>query len=228
MSDVQTSYDLQCRLPEVRDQGPRPTCLAFAVSDAHSAHRSTAEPFSVEYLFYHSVQLSHKDPRLGATVAHTRATLQARGQPVESDWPYAMVAPESLLGAWNDPTTTQSCYKRLSSETSADWGQIVGSLKDGKPVVAIVDLSPSFYFPVEGIIDIAANERATGIGRHAVLIVGAGKVDGQDALLIRNSWGPGWGIEGYAWMTWADASSFLLSMVLLGDDPDVLANTAAA
>ena len=37
MSDITVSVDLRALFGPARDQGPRPTCLAFAASDAHAA-----------------------------------------------------------------------------------------------------------------------------------------------------------------------------------------------
>ena len=46
------SVDLRSLFGPVGDQGPRPTCLAFAASDAHAALRSGWVPLSREYAFY--------------------------------------------------------------------------------------------------------------------------------------------------------------------------------
>lgn len=227
MSEIQTVYDLRASLPPVRDQGPRPTCLAFAVSDAHALRRRSLEPLSVEYLFYHAVQRSHKDPRHGASVRDTRAVLERNGQPREEDWPYKPIDPSLLVSNWTDPITKENCFRRMSSEPVWDWAEIHNSLKDGEPVVGIIELPIAFYRPASAVINVANGEKSTG-ARHAVVFVGSGKVFGEDALLIRNSWGSGWGDNGHAWMKWSDLTKFLLSVVLLGDEPDVLTNTAAA
>ncbi|MBS1563764.1 MAG: peptidase, partial [Bacteroidetes bacterium] len=45
----------------------------------------------------------------------------------------------------------------------------------------------------------AASEKV--LGGHAVMAVGYS--DAKQAVLVRNSWGTGWGIKGYFWMPYA-------------------------
>ncbi|BCH34814.1 hypothetical protein MesoLjLc_67440 [Mesorhizobium sp. L-8-10] len=47
----------------------------------------------------------------------------------------------------------------------------------------------------------ASGEQPERDRRHAVIAVGHGTIDNHRSILIRNSWGPRWGLDGYAWLT---------------------------
>jgi C1A family cysteine protease len=49
-----------------------------------------------------------------------------------------------------------------------------------------------------GIMPIPDRKHEELLGGHAVMAVGYD--DLRKAVLVRNSWGPGWGIRGYFWM----------------------------
>jgi hypothetical protein len=53
-------------------------------------------------------------------------------------------------------------------------------------------------------------------------------VDGTPAILIRNSWGPGWGLEGHAWLTERFLAPRLFATANLTEEVDVSSHTAAA
>ncbi|MGH7206324.1 MAG: C1 family peptidase, partial [Nitrospiraceae bacterium] len=61
--------DLRNRFGSVRDQGSRPTCLAFATSDTHAALRPAWTLLSCEYLFNRSIKRMSGDPGQGTTFA---------------------------------------------------------------------------------------------------------------------------------------------------------------
>ena len=52
---VTVDCDLRRLFGPARDQNARPTCLAFAASDAHAAVRSGWQPLSCEYAYYHAL-----------------------------------------------------------------------------------------------------------------------------------------------------------------------------
>jgi hypothetical protein len=52
MSVITAAVDLRSLFGTARNQGSRPTCLAFAASDTHAALRSGWVPLSCEYAFY--------------------------------------------------------------------------------------------------------------------------------------------------------------------------------
>ena len=39
------------------------------------------------------------------------------------------------------------------------------------------------------------------VSGHAVLGVGTGVIDTTRVMLVRNSWGPDWGLQGHAWVS---------------------------
>ena len=48
---VEVDVDLRGEFGPVRDQGSRPTCLAFAASDSHAGVRAGWRPLSCEFAF---------------------------------------------------------------------------------------------------------------------------------------------------------------------------------
>ena len=62
---VTAMVDLRAQFGAVRDQGDRPTCLAFAASDAHAACRPHWEPLSSEYAFFHAQKRAGLPPDRG-------------------------------------------------------------------------------------------------------------------------------------------------------------------
>ena len=76
MSSITVRKDLRGRFGPVRDQGVRPTCLAFAASDAHAATREPWAELCCEYLFEtvaHLRQLGIRDRHLEVLESHVRA-----------------------------------------------------------------------------------------------------------------------------------------------------------
>jgi aminopeptidase C len=58
--------------------------------------------------------------------------------------------------------------------------------------------SEAFYVPKAGIVDAA--EPVDPVRRHAVVAVAAGRSKSDRFLMVRNSWGQDWGVEGHAWL----------------------------
>ena len=80
----------------------------------------------------------------------------------------------------------------------------------------------------EGIIQPSAGEVPEPARRHAVVAVGHGTIQGERTILVRNSWGPGWGVAGHGWLTEGFIAPRLFATALLTEDVDVSGHSIAA
>lgn len=196
---VTVTKDLRSRFGPARDQGARPTCLSFATSDLHAAIRMTPfVPLSVEYLYYKAVQRTPvRSSKKGVSVKTIGATLELDGQPVEIDWLYLPATPKNV-SAWKPPGGL-SVFKRKMGTGKPAVPNIISMLDQDRSSVLVVTLSEAFYQPDEnGVIDPPKYDPDTGV--HAVVAVGHGLRGNAPVILVRNSWGNDWGIDGYGWL----------------------------
>lgn len=191
--------DLRNKFIGVRDQGSRPTCIAFAVSDTHAALRCEKDALSCEYIYYHAVNSSHGDPDRGVDFPSILEGLRTKGQPTESHWPYLLKVP-SDLSTWKPPIGVTVLYRRDSIGHRKGLDNIFDRIDQDNPVIIGLTISNAFYKPgKDGVI--SAKELPNPSLRHAVVGLGYGTLGQERLLLVRNSWGNSWGVNGHAWLT---------------------------
>jgi C1A family cysteine protease len=193
----------------VRQQGPRPLCVPFSIAAAHEATRARmvaqgAEVLAVEPLWQHCLYNGHAGHG-GTTLAAGGAAVHAKGQTAESCWPY-----NDTLGAGTEPeppaATRAAWYLAATIDVPLAHDGIESLIEDalaaGLPLVLVIELTRQFEQPAP-TAEIAVPPLTAPVGDyHAVLAVGAAaNSDGTSRrLLIRNTWGPGWGAGGYGWL----------------------------
>lgn len=225
---IATKSDLRSMFGPARDQGRRPTCLAFATSDAHAAVRGPWVPLSCEYIFHCAQRRGRRNPDQGATLPAMMEALKEDGQPLETGWPYLAATPADV-SQWVPPSTAAPVFQRASEFQAGTIDAIVAELGKGRPVVTLMRLSRSFFrVPPDGVVDEEPGERPDLNMRHAVVAVGHGEARGQQVILVRNSWGGRWGINGYGWITAKFLRPRVLRLLTMMEDLSVSPSPVAA
>ena len=218
MTELSVACDLRTLFGEARDQGERPTCLAFAASDTHAALRAGWKPLSCEYAFYHAQRRGGRGPTIGARLPDVLDALRDDGQPREENWPYLNVPPADPQ-KWRPPAEVGDVYRRLGAARPHSFDEIIRSLAGGAPILVLMYLSMSFYIGgVDGVIVPAGGEDPDYALRHAVIAVGHGEIGGERAILVRNSWGTAWGDQGYAWLRESYLAPLLMRLASLAEE----------
>ena len=213
MSSITVRTDLRGRFGPARDQGARPTCLAFAASDAHAATREPWTELCCEHLFYSAKKHDGSSPDEAARLPSVCHVLEHVGQPVESAWEYLAKLPADRK-RWKPPARLGRLYTRASKDAGTGFAEAWAAVAAGHPALIGLTISPGFFrWDAAGVID--ADEPVVPPQRHAVIGVAAGERQGRKLLMVRNSWGKTWGLSGYAWLTERYATPRVLVVVTL-------------
>jgi hypothetical protein len=188
----------------VKDQGDRPTCVAFAVGALHEYWRELVVDqlgeirldLSPEFLYYGCKQRDKLAAAAGTTVDAASEWLKAKGQCLERLHPY-----QTANGPLQKPNA--SAFSDGLSRTvdtlvrrQMNWQTLERDLGKQLPVVGVINLFKSSYRVNERGELTLPTPSDVRLGLHAVLFV---EIEGKKAdrtVLFLNSWGKKWGDEG--------------------------------
>ncbi len=228
MTEVDEQQNLSHLFGAVRDQGGRPTCLAFAGSDIHAGLRESWVPLSCEFAFYHAQLRAQRPPTVGATLPAMLEALRYDGQPGEEGWPYLTVLPLDRSSG-QPPQDVGDVYRRAGEPGRSAVEEIITELERSRPVLVLMYLSMSFFLAgPDGLVDPPAEEQPDVTRRHSVVAIGHGTHRGRRVILIRNSWGETWGRGGHAWLTEEFLQARVVRLAILTENIDVAPRVAAA
>ena len=201
------SVDLRPECPPVYDQGQLGSCTgngwAGAVEFLQMKQGLTA--FTPSRLFiYYNERVADNDVNTdaGAAISDGAHVVSTQGAPPETDWPYdiAAFAEKPPQRAFDDG------LKHLTvqvQQVQQDLTSMKEVLADGLPIVIGFVVYQSFESDAvtnTGVVPMPGHHEKK-LGGHCVVVVGYD--DSQSRFILRNSWGTGWGMQGYFTMPYA-------------------------
>jgi len=200
--------------PPVRDQGSCGSCWAFATAGPLEAwiragNGLTGIDLSEQYLLSCNV---HGWNCGGGWFAHDYHWDYAppgeveAGAVLESSFGYAAddTLPCASPYAHSYQITSWSYLADRWSVPSAE--TIQQAILDHGPVAAAVCVGPVFRSYSGGLFATDESAACSGGINHAITLVGWGEQNGQRYWILRNSWGPGWGEDGYMNIRWGTSN----------------------
>ena len=198
------NVDLRSQFPGVYDQGQLGSCTANAIAGAFQfdQRKLNLKEFvpSRLFIYYNERKIEGTaDQDSGARIRDGIKTTVKTGVCPESDWPYIIQQfvgpppPQTLVDA---PKNRAISYHRVTQSLN----QMKGCLAEGYPFVfgfAVYDSFESQDVARTGIVPMPGPNEGQA-GGHAVAAVGYDYA--QQRFIVRNSWGPGWGMAGYCTM----------------------------
>ena len=217
VSDLPPSCDLRPQCPPIYDQGTLGSCTANALAAAieFDLLKDRKRAFTPSRLFIYFLERAIADTVAQDAGAQLRDGIKAVtkiGAPPESDWPYeiakfAETPPEPAFFA-----AAQGLVKSYFRVPQDIW-QMRSCLADGYPFAFGFTAYKSFESPAvarTGKVPMPKSDERL-LGGHAVVAVGYR--DDDRTFIVRNSWGPLWGREGYFLMPY----EYLITPHLAGD-----------
>lgn len=195
--DLPASVDLSPKCPPVYDQGQLGSCTANAIAAAIEFDQKKPFVPSRLFIYYNERVIEHTVASdSGAQIRDGIKSVATEGAPPETMWPYDIdkfsTKPSASVytAAKKDVVTL---YQRLIQNLNT----MKGCLASGFPFVFGFTVYSSFEGPAVAKTGIVTMPHASekSVGGHAVMAVGYD--DASRHFLVRNSWGPKWGLKGY-------------------------------
>lgn len=201
LTDAPTKVDLREHCSVVENQYQVGSCTANSVVGAlefldKKEGSDNVEDLSRLFVYYNTRVIENTvELDNGATLRNTIKSLSESGSCREDMWPYV----SEKFATKPD----QSCYDYARIHTIAEYSRIVTfqdmirCLASGYPFVFGFQVYSEFEGPLvakTGVLNLPSPTEYCA-GGHAVMAVGYDMDKGT--VLVRNSWGPNWGQDGY-------------------------------
>lgn len=197
--------DLSPYMPPPGQQGSQGSCVGWATAYAVKSYQEIKErhwvpgrpqtTFSPAFIYN---QIHFSGCGNGSSIYDAMNLMADQGVATWEDFPYS---PQDCRAKPSTKARKSAQAYKIASFAKIDWTNLVedskAHLRAGIPVVIGMLLTSNFYFYEGGVFDVALGRYEGG---HAMAVVGYD--DQLQAFKVINSWGRGWGMEGYAWISY--------------------------
>ena len=201
LKKLPAKVDLTKSCPPVYDQGQLGSCTANAIGAAFQFEliKQKTKVFmpSRLFIYYNERVIEHTvNNDNGAMIRDGIKSVNKQGVCSEDLWPYNInkFTSKPSASCYSDALNHQVLsYQRVIRSLN----QMKGCLAAGYPFVFGFTVYESFegdQVAKTGILNMPVKKEKT-VGGHAVMA--AGYDDSKKRFIVRNSWGPGWGLKGY-------------------------------
>jgi len=198
------SVDLRPHCPAVYDQGQLGSCTgngwAGAVEFLRLKQGLTDYAPSRLFIYYNERVMDNDVPTdAGASISDGAHVVSTQGCPNETEWPYDITkfADQPPANVYADGLQHLALQVQQVSQDLTSMKEV---LADGLPIVIGFTVYPSFesqQVAQTGIVPMPGHHEQP-VGGHCVVVVGYD--DSHKRFIMRNSWGTGWGLQGYFMM----------------------------
>ncbi len=189
-------------LPQALDQGPYPECVAYAIratKDMLALSYGLPESHSAGFIYANRLLLGDWSQE-GMMVQQAFLNLKNNGVCLDATFPNRGTFPELK------PLITDAMRAEAQEHKIADYARIQtdnevkACLLSTSPVPITIPVYKKFYDTgADGILIMPDTSGAT-YGCHEMVICGWKLIGGVPYWYVLNSWGPGWGDNGYCYM----------------------------
>lgn len=208
--------DLSNYFPTPGNQGSQGSCVGWATAYLKTYQESSERILDPNNIFfspsfiYNQIKIS--DCIQGSIVEDAFKVIQEQGILLNRDFPY------NYYNCTTQPTSNQvtnaNKYKisRFAKVDEQNIHEIKSNLEVGNPILIALDVNQAFKNYSGGVFNNSANCQNCG---HAVVVVGYD--DTKNAFKLINSWGTGWGENGFMWINY-NAFKGIVKEAYVADD----------
>jgi len=209
------SVDLRASCSPIVDQGELGSCTANAIASGLREYWENQigklTPLSRLWLYWQERNIEGSvNEDAGAQIRDGMKVLQQIGCAPEVDWPYD-ITKFTQTPPMKD-TTDAAPFKVTEYHRVTGLTPLKAALAEGYPVVLGINVYESFesdQVAKTGIIPLPKHGEKL-LGGHAVLAVGY--KDDTKFVIVRNSWGAGWGDKGYFYLPYSYFARYVSDM----------------